>query len=62
MRTILFTDKLTGQQEIYTSLKPLFDANKKTKKWQHSIRSYLSRKKIPYENEVIKVERKEVHG
>lgn len=57
MRIILFTNKQTRVSTPYSSLKPFFRDNPKFKKYKENITTYLSRKKHPFENEFIKIER-----
>lgn len=58
MRIILaiFTDRF----EVYGSLKPFFEQYPQYEKRIDSINDYLSRKKTAFEDDFIKIERKEV--
>ena len=60
MRIILFTNKRTGEDECFTSLKPFFDKYPVYKKNEDNINTYLSRKKQAFETDEIKVQRFEV--
>jgi hypothetical protein len=57
-RMILLTDKATGNTAIYTSLKPLWELYPTIT--PNEVHYSLSRLKKPFENETIKIERKEV--
>ena len=60
MRVILFTNKITGEAECFSSLKPFFDKYPIYKENEDNINTYLSRKKQAFETDEIKVQRLEV--
>ena len=60
MRVIIFTNKITGEVECFSSLKPFFDKYKSFKAYESNIDNYLSRKKQAFETESIKLQRFEV--
>jgi hypothetical protein len=61
-RVILYTNKITGEVEIFSSLKPFFDKYPEFVNNIDNINTYLSRKKVAYETELIKIERIEVQS
>ena len=62
MRVILYTNKQTGEVEIFSSLKPFFDKYPEFVNNTDNINTYLSRKKVPYETDLIKLQRVEVQS
>ena len=60
MRVILFTNKKTGEVECFSSLKPFFDKYPVYKENEDNVNTYLSRKKMAFETDEIKVQRLEV--
>ena len=62
MRVILYTNKQTGEVEIFSSLKPFFDKYPEFVSNTDNINTYLSRKKVAYETDFIKLQRVEVQS
>jgi len=62
MRVILYTNKLTGETECFSSLKPFFDKFPEFKENKENINTHLSRKKVAFETDLIKLQRVEVHS
>lgn len=62
MRVIIYTNKLTGQMECFTSLKPFFEKFPEFKENKENINTHLSRKKVAFENDLIKIERVSVQS
>ena len=62
MRVILFTDKKTGEVQCFSSLKPFFDKYPEFINNTNNINTYLSRKKVAYETDMIKLQRVEVQS
>lgn len=60
MRIILFTNKKTGEVECFSSLKPFYEKYTQFEAHSDNINNYLSRKKIAFENDEIKVQRLDV--
>lgn len=60
MRIILFTNKKTGEAECFSSLKPFYEKYPQFEAYNDNIDTYLSRKKMAFENDEIKVQRLEV--
>jgi myosin-crossreactive antigen len=60
MRVILFTNNQTGEAECFSSLKPFFEKYPKFEALSENIQTYLSRKKIAFETDEIKVQRLDV--
>jgi hypothetical protein len=54
MRVILYTNKQIGEVEIFSSLKPFFD---KFPENRENVNTHLSRQKVAFENDLIKIER-----
>jgi len=62
MRIILYTNKTTGQIECFTSLKPFFDKFPEFKENKENINTHLSRKKVAFETDLVKIERVSVQS
>jgi len=62
MRVILYTNKLTGETEAFSSLKPFFEKYPEFVSNTDNINTYLSRKKVAFENDLIKIERVSVQS
>ena len=62
MRIILYTNKLTGETEAFSSLKPFFKKYPEFVSNTDNINTYLSRKKVAYETDSIKLQRIEVQS
>ena len=62
MRVILYTNKQTGEVEIFSSLKPFFDKYPEFVNNTDNISTYLSRKKVAFETDSIKIVRVEVQS
>jgi len=60
MRIILLTKKQNGETECFSTLKPFFEKYPEYEKNRDNINTYLSRKKIYFETDEIKIERKQV--
>ena len=61
MKTILLiTNKESGEAQPYSTLPVFFRDFPQYKKRVDSINDYLSRKKIAFEDEIFKIERKRV--
>jgi hypothetical protein len=57
MRVILYTNKQIGEVEIFSSLKPFFDKFPEFKENRENVNTHLSRQKVAFENDLIKIER-----
>lgn len=57
---IVTTDKKTGETKVYTSLAGFLEKNTGYK--ADTINNYITRKKVPYESEALRLVRCEVIG
>ena len=57
MRVIFYTNKLTGEVQCFSSLKPFFDTFPQFKANIDNINTYLTRKKKAYETDTIRIQR-----
>ena len=62
MRVILFTDKQTGEVQCFSSLKPFFEKFPEFEENRENVNTHLSRKKVAFETDSIKIERVNVQS